>query len=150
MRHMMLRRLLLLLLLLLMVMVVTLLIVTCRMRRAHKCAWCLARLKQTVPRFVVRISRIGRRLLAGRWPLAQLCHQTLVLLIDLGLGIIIAALGPATLLRPAILRYVSRSTTNRAQNIVGDVRLVRTQPALVIGGAAVRTAGTIGLAQRAV
>lgn len=79
------------------------------------------------------------------WSLAQFRHQTHVLLIDL-----IRTRHHARLLRPTVLGNMSSPATDRAQDIIRHIRLVRTQPALVLGRATIITPWRIRLPQRAI
>lgn len=131
----------LLLLLLLMVMLMLMVVV---MRRVHQRPRRLSLLEQSES--AVRRLVVVARGFAGWWrSFAQLGHQTHVLLVDL-----VRTRHDARLLRTTVLGDVACTAANGAQNIVRHIRLVRTQPALVLRRAAVVAPRCIRLPQRAV
>lgn len=113
-------------------------------RGAHQRPGRLALLKQPETRARLAVIVVVRLRLWWR-SLAQLRHQTHVLLIDL-----VRTGHDARLLRATVLGNVPGTAADRAEDVVGHIRLVRTQPALVLCGAAVVAARRVRLAQRAV
>lgn len=119
-------------------------IITVVMPRRHQRPGCLSLVEQSESRirFVIIIT-IRSRL----WwrALSQLGHQTHVLLIDL-----IRTGRDSRLLRATVLGNVPGTATDRAQNVIRDIRLVRTEPTLVLRGSAVVAPWSISLSQGAI
>lgn len=93
-----------------------------------------------------RIDFFGLR----RWTFAEFGHQTEVLLVDLRLRVGTGRATGTGSLAAAILFNVAGAAARRAHNVVGDVWLVRTQPALVLRRATVGAPRSVGFAQRTV
>lgn len=82
---------------------------------------------------------------------AQFRHQAHILFVNLGL--VVSGRRRTALSRSlaaAILSNVASSTAGRAYDVVRNVRLVRTEPGLVLVGAAVRTPWSVRFTQRSV
>lgn len=87
-----------------------------------------------------------------RWSFAQFRHQAHVLFVNLGL-VVVSRHRRTTLSRSlatTILGDVTSSSASGTYDVVRNVRFVRTEPSLVLVGAAVRTPWSVRFTQRSV